>query len=108
LNYSGTAPVRQLWIDGVQQPNGEYGAGTPGINSASTGTITVTGYAPATLGFSQSGGSLTFSWQGVYKLQAKTNDISSPWFDYPDGGTSPVNVIVDHAKGSMYFRLSTY
>ena len=26
LSYAGTANVRQLWIDGVQQPNGVYGS----------------------------------------------------------------------------------
>ena len=108
LSYAGNADVRQLWIDGVQQPNGVYGAGTPGINPASSGTITVTGYAPVLLGVSQSGSTLNFSWQGVYKLQTKTNSIIGPWFDYPGGGTSPVNIAVDHAKESVYFRLSPY
>jgi len=108
LDYAGSAPVRQLWIDGVQQPNGEYGAGTPGINPNSTGTITVTGYAPASLGFSQSGGWLTFSWQGLYKLQSQTNNIAGPWYDYPSGGNSPVNVNIDLTKASVFFRLSTY
>src|SRR6185295_648590 len=101
LTYSGTAKVRQLWIDGVQQPNGVYGAGTPGINPNSTGTLTVTGYAPVSLAASQSGDTLMFSWQGVYKLQTKTNDIIGPWFDYPNGGTSPVSVPVDQSKGSV-------
>jgi hypothetical protein len=97
-----------LWIDGVQQPNGVYGAGTPGINPNSTGTLTVTGFAPVSLVVSQAGNSLTFSWQGLYKLQSKTNDILGPWFDYPGGGSSPVNVTVDHNKGSVFFHLSTY
>src|SRR6185369_4304188 len=57
LNYSGTAPVRQLWINGVQQPTGVYGAGTAGIHPGSTGTLTVTGFAPASLEVSQSGNS---------------------------------------------------
>jgi autotransporter-associated beta strand protein len=108
LNYPGTANVRQLWINGVQQPNGVYGAGTPGIDPASTGTLTVTGYAPVALGVSQSGSTLTFTWQGVYKLQAKTNSIIGPWFDYPDGSTSPVVTTIDKTKGSVYFRLSTF
>ena len=106
LNYDGTAPVRQLWINGVQQPNGAYGAGTPGIHPSSTGTITVTGYAaPPTLGFSQSGGTLTFSWTGNFKLQSQTNSLTGTWFDYPAGGTSPVVVTVDNTKGSVFFRL---
>jgi hypothetical protein len=100
--------VRQLWINGVQQPNGVYGAGTPGIDPTSTGTITVTGYAPLNLGASRIGNSIAFSWQGVYKLQTQTNSITGPWFDYPGGGTSPVNVPVDMNQGSVFFRLSTY
>jgi len=108
LTYVGTAPVRQLWINGVQQANGVYGSGTPGIDATSTGTITVTGFAPASLGVVQSGNTLNFSWAGVYKLQAKTNNIIGPWFDYPGGGSSPVSVPMNPAIGSVYFRLSTY
>jgi autotransporter-associated beta strand protein len=108
LKYDGTAQVRQLWIDGVQQPNGVYGAGTPGIASTSTGTLTVTGYAPVVLEAARSGNALTFSWQGVYKLQSTTGSITGPWVDYPAGGTSPVKVTVDQAKSGVYFRLATY
>lgn len=108
LNYAGTANARQLWINGVQQPNGVYGAGTPGIDPTSPGTITITGFAPATLGASQSGNTLDFSWQGVYKLQSKTNNIIGPWYDYPGGGTSPVNIPLDKTKASVFFRLSAF
>ncbi|HVU26292.1 MAG TPA: autotransporter-associated beta strand repeat-containing protein [Verrucomicrobiae bacterium] len=106
LTYAGTANVRQLWIDGVQQPNGVYGAGTPGIDPASTGTITVTG-ATVLLGFSQTGNAIMLTWQGNYKLQSKTNNIVGSWFDYPGGGTSPVNVTIDPAQSSVFFRLSS-
>jgi len=108
LNYTGTAPVRQLWIDGVQQPNGVYGAGTPGIEPSSTGTITVTGYAPVVLGYSVGTGDVTLSWAGVYKLQAQTNSLSGTWSDYPGGGCSPVIAPIDPANQQVYFRLSTY
>lgn len=108
LNYSGTAPVRQLWIDGVQQPNGVYGAGTPGISASSTGTLTVTGFAPAVLNVARSGQTLTFTWLGVYKLQSATDAANGPWTDYAGGGSSPVQVSIDKAKGALYFRLSTY
>ena len=108
LAYTGNANVRQLWINGVQQPNGVYGAGTPGIDPASTGTITVTGYAPVSLGVSKSSNGLTFSWQGVYKLQTKTNDIMGAWLDYPGGSSSPVAVPIDQAKSAVYFRLATF
>lgn len=108
LTYPGTANVRQLWIDGVQKPNGVYGAGTPGIDPASTGTLTVTGYAPVSLNVSHTSNALTFSWQGVYELQSKTNNITGPWYNYPGGGFSPVVVPINHTNGSVYFRLSTY
>jgi hypothetical protein len=55
-----------------------------------------------------SGTSLTFSWQGAYKLPSKTNNLVGPWFDYPGGDTSPVNVMVDSTNSSVFFRLSTY
>jgi autotransporter-associated beta strand protein len=108
LNYSGTAPVRQLWIDGVQQPNGIYGAGTPGIDPSSTGTLTVTGYAPVVLGYSVGTGGVTLSWAGVYKLQAQTNSLSGTWSDYPGGSCSPVTAPIDQANQQVYFRLSTF
>jgi autotransporter-associated beta strand protein len=115
LSYSGTANVRQLWIDGVQQPNGVYGSignslgaiGVAGIDPASTGTLTVTGYAPVVLGAAKSGNTVTFSWAGVYKLQSKTNSLNGQWFDYPGGVTSPVNVQVDPSNTSVFYRLAT-
>ena len=105
-----------MWINGVQQPNGVYGSvgnslgaiGVAGIDPASTGTLTVTGYAPVVLTNSISGSTINFSWAGVYKLQSKTNSIIGPWFDYPGGSTSPVNVTVDKTQTSVFFRLSTY
>ena len=108
LNYEGTAPVRQLWIDGVQQPNGVYGAGTPGIAPGSTGTLTVTGFAPVVLNASRSGNVLTLSWEGVYKLQTAANVVTGPWTDVPAGGISPVQITVDTSKAEAYYRLATY
>ena len=108
LTYDGTANVRQLWVNGVQQPNGVYGSGTPGIDPTSTGTLTVTGYSPVSLGASRSSNNLTFSWAGVYKLQSKTNNIIGTWYDYAGGGLSPVSVPINPANGSVYFRLSPY
>jgi hypothetical protein len=100
-----------LWINGVQQPNGTYGAGTPGIagiDPASTGTITVTGFAPATLAATQSGNNLNFSWSGVYKLQASTNSVVGPYSDYVGAGLNAATVPIDPAVGAVYFRLATY
>jgi hypothetical protein len=108
LNYAGDAPVRQLWIDGVQKTNGTYGAGTPGIDPSSTGTITVTGFAPATLAATRTGNQLNFSWAGVYKLQASTNNVAGPYSDYRGAGLNAATVPIDPAGGAVYFRLATY
>jgi len=82
-------------------------------NIASSGSITVlsvTAIAPPTLGVVQAGNNLTFSWTGPFKLQSQTNSlnvgISSNWGDYPGGSTSPVNVIINPANPTVFFRLS--
>lgn len=108
LNYTGDAPVRQLWINGVQQPNGTYGAGTAGIDPTSTGTISVTGFAPAALGVTQSGSNLNFSWSGVYKLQSSTNNVAGPYSDYAGAGLNAATVPINPNVGAVYFRLATY
>jgi autotransporter-associated beta strand protein len=108
LNYVGDAPCRQLWINGVQQPNGTYGAGTPGIDPTSTGTITVTGFAPAALGVTQSGANLNFSWSGVYQLQSSTNNVLGPYSTYVGGGSNAATVPINPNVGAVYFRLATY
>ncbi len=80
---------------------------------ASDGSVTVLTVAPIaspTLGVGQAGNNLTFSWTGPFKLQAQTNAInigvSSNWFDYPGGGTSPVNVAINPTNPTVFFRLS--
>lgn len=110
LDYTGTASVRQLWLNGIQQTNGVYGAGNTSAITGS-GTLTVTGAvlnSPPVLGVIRSGGgaSLTFSWSGSFKLQAKTNTLSGAWFDYPGGATSPVVVSINHSHQDVFFRLS--
>ena len=55
------------------------------------------------------GGQLQFSWTGSGSLQWQTNSLNSGlgtnWVDYPGGGTSPVNVTVNPAQGSVFFRV---
>jgi autotransporter-associated beta strand protein len=82
-------------------------------NLASSGAITVASVTPIgqpTLGVSQTGNSLTFSWSGPFKLQAQTNSlnigISGNWGNYPGGSTSPVNVTINPANPTVFFRLS--
>jgi len=112
LEYSGTALVKQLYINGVQMPNGVYGAAQ---TTAITGPGTLTVMGATSLGYSQSGNTITLSWansaSASFKLQAQTNapnaGISANWFDYPGGASSPVMVQVDHLKGSVFFRLKS-
>ena len=111
-----TANVRQLWINGVQKPNGTYGSigntlgaiPVAGIDPASTGTLTVTGYAPVSLNVAKGAHSLNFSWAGVYKLQSTTNVVGGTWTDVAGGYPSPVSVPVDHAKKALFFRLASF
>jgi hypothetical protein len=62
-----------------------------------------------TLVFTNTGGSLQFSWTGSFKLQSQTNSLAtglnSAWGDYPGGGTSPVGVTIDPASPTVFFRL---
>lgn len=91
-------------------------SGTPGVNLAfsfTNGVLSVysTATTAPTLGVSQSGNTLTFSWaEAGYKLQAQTNTLSSglgtAWTDYPGGASSPVIVTMDPANPSVFFRLS--
>jgi hypothetical protein len=108
LSYAGNANCRQLWINGVQQPNGVYGAGTPGIDPASTGTITVTGFAPASVNAVQSGSNLNLSWAGVYKLQSSTNSVTGPYSDVAGAGLNAATIPINPNIGAVYFRLKNY
>ena len=59
----------------------------------------------------QAGANLVFSWTGSgFKLQSQTNSLNvgltTNWFDYPGGSTSPVSVPVSQTAGSVFFRLS--
>lgn len=72
--------------------------------------LTALPYAGPTLGVSQSGNDLTFTWDGPFVLQSETNELSvglsTNWFDYPGGDSSPVNVTIDPANPTVFFRLS--
>jgi len=77
-----------------------------------TGILSVIGgTTQPTLSFVNNGISLTFSWTPAsgFKLQSQTNSLNvgltSNWGDYPGGGTPPVNVPIDPAQGTVFFRL---
>jgi fibronectin-binding autotransporter adhesin len=51
---------------------------------------------------------MQFSWSDPYnsfKLQAKTNSLTTNWVDYPGGGSSPITVPINRANGSVFYRL---
>ncbi|MFO1488383.1 MAG: hypothetical protein U1F83_05035 [Verrucomicrobiota bacterium] len=79
---------------------------------ASLGSVKVLSVAPVpppNLSVSQAGNVLTFSWTGAFKLQSQTNSLTTGlgnnWSDYPGGGTSPVNVTINPANPTVFFRL---
>ena len=89
---------------GSARPGGAGGNGQIVITAVSGSTT------PPTLSVAQSGSTLTFSWTDAsFKLQSQTNNLStglgSNWFDYPDN-SNPVNVNIDPANPSVFFRLS--
>lgn len=63
-----------------------------------------------TLGVSQAGNVLTFTWTGAFKLQSQTNSLNTglnnAWFDYPGGNVSGVTATVNPANPTVFFRLS--
>ena len=80
---------------------------------ASNGTIKVVSSVttPPTLNVAQAGGNLTFTWSDAsFKLQSQTNSLNAGvktnWSDYPGGGSSPVNVTINPANPTVFFRLS--
>lgn len=125
-NYGGTLTINNLagtlaagqnyTLFSATTHNGTFASfspATPGAGlswSFANGVLSVvSSAAPPTLNVSQTGNSLLFSWTGAFKLQAQTNSLSvgiaSNWGDYPGGNTSPVNVTIDAANGSVFFRL---
>jgi len=91
--------------DGVVWTNNLEGDGSIGVAS-----VPATG--PSYLQWTLSGGNtFNFSWTNAnFKLQAQTNaggvlSGDANWFDYPGGGSSPVNVTIDPANPAVFFRL---
>jgi autotransporter-associated beta strand protein len=117
-NLAGTLAAGQNYtLFSATTHNGSFASfspATPGAGlswSFANGVLSVitTPVGQPTLSVSQSGNTLTFSWTGAFKLQAQTNSLSvgiaNNWGDYPAGGSSPVNVTLDPANGSVFFRL---
>jgi hypothetical protein len=102
-----TAGSRTATFAGI---NGSPGSGMNWAFNPTNGVLSVVSAAPPLLNMSQSGGTLTFSWsEAGYKLQSQTNNLSTGlntnWGDYPDL-SNPVNVTIDPAAPTVFFRLS--
>jgi fibronectin-binding autotransporter adhesin len=88
---------------------GSPGTGLSWSFDPNTGVLSVVGEGES-LNVVQTGNNLEFSWTDpAFKLQAQTNSLSTGlsgnWGDYPGGNTSPVNVTIDPAQGTVFFRL---
>ena len=78
-----------------------------------TSNLTVNGtlvVLPPRLNLAQAGNALTFSWGlASLKLQAQTNalnlGLTTNWYDYPGGNSSPVSATIDPASPAVFFRL---
>jgi fibronectin-binding autotransporter adhesin len=89
--------------------NGSPGPGLSWSFDPNTGVLSVVGEGES-LNVVQTGNNLEFSWSDpTFKLQAQTNSLntglSGNWGDYPGGNTSPVNVTIDPAQATVFFRL---
>ena len=72
--------------------------------------VVVAAVNPPSLGVSQLGNLLTFSWaESGFKLQSQTNTINvgitGSWGDYPGGTVSGVTATIDPANPTVFFRL---
>jgi len=90
----------------------EPGPGMTWQFNPATGTLSVAGPSveQPTLHVSQANGILTFSWlESGFKLQSQTNAVGAGlgtnWFDVLDGANSPIDIGIDAAGGSVFFRL---
>ena len=121
LAGNAVIPVPALYLNGVPQTNGLYGsigntAGAAQVTAISNGgtpngdVLQVHDFQPP-MTVTNNGTSLDISWPYVtYKLQSQTNALSvgitSTWYDYPGGGSSPVNVPIDQSQPTVFFRLA--
>lgn len=83
----------------------------PALGAGTFGGIVFYNETLPTLNVAQVGNVLTMSWAAAsanYRLQAQTNGLASGgWFDYPGGGSSPVNAMIDPAGPAVFYRLAS-
>ena len=100
LLYSGSKPIKRLFLNGVQAGLGTYDAASYPDFIEGPGSLQVTDATPVIITISQSGGNVTVTWTGRGLLQEST--ILSDWTDLP-GAVSPY--VTPIAGPRKFFRI---
>lgn len=97
LNFAGVAPVKQLFIDGKELPNGTYGAETAPITGGGRLEVTQSAFVePPALSVVAIMGGLRVSWStGTLET---SDSISGPWLAVEGSPSSPLDVPVSGAR----------
>lgn len=78
LDFAGVAPVKQLFINGQELPNGTYGSETAPITGVGRLQVTQSTFVPPpTLSFAPIAGGLRITWSNG-SLES-SRDVSGPW-----------------------------
>lgn len=97
LDFSGIAPVKQLFINGQQLPNGTYGAETAPIIGGGKLQVTQSTFVPPpTLSLTPIAGGLRIAWSGG--TLESSDDITGPWTSVAGSPTSPLDVTASSAR----------
>ncbi len=76
--------------------------------AATVGSVTVVAVARPNLSFQLQSGAIQLSWpasSGNWRLQYQTNSLGTNWQDLPGPVNNPFVAPVDHAAGSVFYRL---
>ncbi len=101
LDYDGSAPVKGLVIDGVEYPNGAYGAGTGPIQGS--GALEVTGSTSPLLVRAVAGG-YQILWNGAaLESTSDLNQAGGGW--QPVTGAQSPHFVPAPAEAHRFFRV---
>ena len=100
LLYSGSKPIKRLFLNGVQLGLGTYDAASHPDLISGPGSIQVTDDTPVTLTISRSGSNVTVTWPGGGLLQESTT--LADWTDMR-GVSSPY--VTPIAGAQKFFRI---
>ena len=100
LLYSGSKPIKRLFLNGVQLGLGTYDAASHPDLILGSGSIQVTDDTPVTLTISRSGSNVTVTWPGGGLLQESTT--LADWTDMR-GVSSPY--VTPIAGAQKFFRI---